>query len=478
MSNELYSYADVYSYANSIAYNNFNNRYNEYSEETRQEESFSDILTTYLKEVVGTKFQDGTKYLDVVKRLGKSIVEHITGNYEIGIGDADYFELMQDSESISNVVAYSDKDSLEAFLENPEELGKGISDGVIANGLIESPDQEKATAAFSRSGNDIKKFFSDALYNITNLNNYIATGIAKLAGMDKEKSNGLNDNLIGKTIGGFAYEFLSGALIAKRHFSDVKNSESMKNLIEQEGILHFTSPANIQKILDSGYIKPSSVLESDVTAKKSFFFAGAPTFEDLLINIPAYNVMTAVRIRPTENQMENLRYRSLNDRAVVQDGKFEFSKEQADIAYFGLMYDEEKKSIYLGEISEEQAKDYVPPKEVTDTYSFGKREGFHPIKNFSDTMKMNTYGLYAEYKHHQKLLQMEKNLREKGITSFRDVNDATLVELSDIEQAYISTKENSVDRQTLFSRIKDRLLTRSNDTKSKEESELENEQLY
>ena len=40
--------------------------------------------------------------------------------------------------------------------------------------------------------------------------------------------------------------------------------------------------------------------------------------------------------------MKELKYRALNDRAVVKDGDFEFSNEQAEIAYFGLMYDKEK----------------------------------------------------------------------------------------------------------------------------------------
>ena len=48
MDNELYSYADVFNYANGIAYENFNNRYPKYSSETRQKEGFSDILNKYL----------------------------------------------------------------------------------------------------------------------------------------------------------------------------------------------------------------------------------------------------------------------------------------------------------------------------------------------------------------------------------------------------------------------------------------------
>ena len=85
-------------------------------------------------------------------------------------------------------------------------------------------------------------------------------------------------------------------------------------------------------------------------------------------------------------------------------------------------------------------------------------------------MKMNTYGMFAEYKHHQKLLQMQSVLRENGI-DFRDVNDATLVELADIEQAYLTTKDNSVDRRTLFSSIKEKLNLQRNPRESERENE-------
>ena len=432
-------------------------------------ELFNRIITNNLTSIVEKKLPEND-YVEKIKRLAKSIVERITGDYEIGIGDADFETIAKNSETLSSIVAYSNNDELENTLEQPDELGKGIADGVVASGLIESPDKNKAVKFFSISGSDIKNFFNNALKNISHLNEHVAEAIANLTGMNREDSQGLNDNLLGKTIGGLAYEFLSGTLLAKRHFTDVRNSESMQKKIEEEGILHFSSPENVKKILDSGKVKASNILDSDLTKKKSFFFAGTPTFEDLLINIPAFNVMTAVRIKPTEAQMDNLKYRALNDRAVVQDGTFEFSPEQAEIAYFGLMYDKEKDSIYLGEITEEESKTYVPPKEVTDAYKYDGKKGYTSIKSFVEMMKMNTYGMFAEYKHHQKLLQMQSVLRENGI-DFRDVNDATLVELADIEQAYLTTKDNSVDRRTLFSSIKEKLNLQRNPKESERENE-------
>lgn len=441
MDQELYSYSEVFAYADLEAYDRFNSRYAEYPEEIRQRESFRDILTTYLRTIMNAKFPNAEQYAEKIKRLGKSIVEHVTGNYEIGIGDADYFELTQHAETISSVIAYSDDAKLAENMDMPEELGQGISDGVIATGLIESPDQAKAEEEFSHVSDRIKDFFKTAISNIPHVTYHLANAIASAAGLDKEESQGLNDNVSAKFWAGLFYDLASGTLLQKRHFTDVRNSESMKKLIREEGILHFTAPANVMSILNSGYIKQSNILDSDVTAHKSFFFAGTPTFEDLLINIPAYNVMTAIRIRPTEEQIDKLKYRALNDRAVTFDGDFEFDSDQAEIAFFGLKYDKEKDSIYIGQIRPYEAPGYVPPKEVTDNYTYKPTPWYKPIKKVREAIKMNAYGFFAEYKHHQKLLKMQATLKERGIESFRDVNDATLVELSNIQTATVSNKK-------------------------------------
>lgn len=270
--------------------------------------------------------------------------------------------------------------------------------------------------------------------------------------MDTKESKELNTNLLGKAIGGIAYEFLSGTLVKKRSFTNVTNSNSMLEKIESEGILHFSSQETAEKIMNSCIVKKSKFIKSDCTKRKSFFFAGTPTFEDLIINIPAYDVMTAVRIRPTSEQIKDLKYRAINDRAIAKDGDFRFDKNQAEVVYFGLKFDEEKKQIYLGELTKEEAKDFKVSDEVRNAYHYdGKKI------NLLEELKLNIYGLYAEYKHHQKLLQMEEILRQNGIIGFKNVNDKTLVELGDIEQAYIDTEDKSVDRRNLITLIKSKM---------------------
>ena len=349
--------------------------------------------------------------------------------------------------------------------ESVKDFADGVVDGAVASDLIPSENKkEVAKSKFQSSNEKIKTFFKNSIYNITHLNTKVANFIAHITKMDSEESQELNTNLFGKAVGGMVYEFLSGTLEKKRHFTDVTNSKSMLEKIESEGIVHFSSSEGVDKIMNSGKVKQSSFLVSDLTKNKSFFFAGAPTFEDLLINIPAYDVMTAVRIKPTPEQIKDLKYRAINDRAIVKDGDFRFNKNQAEVVYYGLKFDEEKKQIYLGELTKEEAKDFKVSDEVRNAYHYeGKKS------KLSEKVKMNIYGFYAEYKHHQKLLQMEETLRQNEITGFRNVNDRTLVELGDIEQAYIDTKDKSVERKSLITLIKSKMRRNKENDKSKED---------
>ncbi|MCI8471009.1 MAG: HD domain-containing protein [Clostridia bacterium] len=456
------TFAEIFEKVKIDNYKLYNERYQK-GEKINTKNAMLEILNNYLQNIIPEK-SNLYNTVNKIREFGKRAVEHLTGDYEIGIGDVDFDELIENAETISSMIAYSNNDELNEILEKNDINGfaDGVVDGLVASDLILSESRkEEAKENFKSASDKVRTFFINSIDNIANLNTKVANFIAHSTKMDTEESKELNTNLFGKAVGGILYEFISGTLGKKRHFTDVKNSPSILEKIEHEGILHFASPTTIDKIMESKKIKKSNFIGSDLTKKKCFFFAGVPTFEDLLINIPAYDVMTAIRIKPTEDQIEDLKYRAINDRAVVKDGDFRFNKEQVEIVHYGLKFDEEKRQIYLGELTEEEAKDFEVSKEVRDAYHYeGKKS------TLAEKAKMNIYGLYAEYKHHQKLLQMEGKLRENGIRDFRNVNDRTLVELGDIEQAYIDTKDRSVERKNLMTLIKSRL------TKNRENDKL------
>lgn len=468
--NDSYVFSNLIEYARNQNYNKYNEKYfNKNSSQCITKETITSMLNNYLQKIVEYKLPDREFLNEKIKTLSKHAIEHLTGNYNIGITEETFEEIDEKLENISNIIAYSNNAELNEILNDnrEKELSYGVVDGCIALGTINTQEdntRQKAIDNFNKIEEKIKTFFENAIYNIGKC-------IAHVSGMDKEESKELNSNILGKFVGGIGYDLLSGTLISKRHFTPVQNSQSMQKKIEEGGILHFTSPSNIEKILKSQKIKKSSFLESDLTAKKSFFFAGAPTFEDLLINIPAYDVMTAVKIMPTKEQISKLKYRVLNDRAVTNDGDFEFDNNQVQIVYYGLMYDKEKSNIYLGELTKEEASNFKVSEEVKNAYHYNAGKN-----SIMDNMKMNAYGLYAEYKHHQKLKQIGQKMKEKGINDYRNFDDATLVELADIEQAYIDTKEKSVERKNIFDKIKNRIeLQKNKDKLEKEDKENDSE---
>ena len=370
------------------------------------------IYNTYLNKILNLRLKENA--YEAARKFSKRLVEHITGNYDIGF-NSDFETINDDASTLANIVAHTDD------IESLENVGslETIVDGSVAEGLMYEDDFNKGVDLFNKQSGENRTIFVKALNNLTKAHEAITNSIAKFAGFN---NNNFNDNIIRKFVGGIAFEFVSGTLFDKRHFTNVVNSNIMLEKIHNEGIIHFTSPETAEKIIESGYIKPSKFLESDMTARKSFFFAGIPKFEDLLINIPGYHVMTAVKINPTAEQVANMKYRPINDGALAYDGKFEFNREFASITYYGLKYNKETNSLYYAEISKEEAKNYVPDKEVSDNYNYSKN-------NIMDNIKLNAYGFFAEFKHYQKLRQVLKTCKLDTMT------DEMLAEARNIEEA-------------------------------------------
>ncbi len=136
----------------------------------------------------------------------------------------------------------------------------------------------------------------------------------------------------------------------------VSNNTDMAEKISKNGILHFTSDEAAKKIMDSGYIKASGGITS-YGSKKSYFFAGVPSFEQMAINVSddLHPKICAVRVKPTLDDIDNLSYRALTDEAVSYKGNYKL-KDNAEIAYFGLKEDNGK--LLYKEISKAEYDNY------------------------------------------------------------------------------------------------------------------------
>lgn len=139
------------------------------------------------------------------------------------------------------------------------------------------------------------------------------------------------------------------------------------NKIMNEGLYHFTLEENCKKILESGYVKEFSKFAS-YGNEKSFFFAGVPSFEDMVINCDFASIsgkLTAVKIKPTFEQLASFKTRTLNDNAITYDGNCKIDDKHASIAYFVTDLDKNGKVFYT-EVDRKTYDEYVPSKAFQD----------------------------------------------------------------------------------------------------------------
>lgn len=150
-------------------------------------------------------------------------------------------------------------------------------------------------------------------------------------------------------------------------YTDVKNDIDFSNKILNEGLYHITSSESATKILESGYVKKSGVIASYGT-KKSFFFAGAPSLENVAANVNTTDsVLTAVKFKVSEDGLADLSYRKLWDQAVTYQGDYHFEPWQAEIVHLGLT--EENGNLVYKEIPYTDYSNYVSniPQSKIDT---------------------------------------------------------------------------------------------------------------
>ncbi|MDD6223578.1 MAG: hypothetical protein PUB18_01075 [bacterium] len=152
-----------------------------------------------------------------------------------------------------------------------------------------------------------------------------------------------------------------------KYFS-LNNNVDLKNKAVNDGLYHFTTPEAAQKILSSEYVKSGDFFTS-YGAKKSFFFAGVPSFEATCVNLPHFEPKrVAVKIKNFNS--EDFVYRRF-DSAVAHLGDYQFKREDAEIAYLGLVND--NGNLVYKEISADEYENFTP--DISDSKLNAARRG-------------------------------------------------------------------------------------------------------
>ena len=102
------------------------------------------------------------------------------------------------------------------------------------------------------------------------------------------------------------------ALASKMVYTDVEKVAEIKKNILENGLYHITREESADKILQSGYIRPSGSFLS-LGRKKVFFFAGIPEpdlIRENILELYRQYEWTAIKVMPNEKDLD--RYKTRN----------------------------------------------------------------------------------------------------------------------------------------------------------------------
>ncbi|MDD3453370.1 MAG: hypothetical protein PHN42_03785 [Bacilli bacterium] len=161
-----------------------------------------------------------------------------------------------------------------------------------------------------------------------------------------------------------------------------------------EGLYHITNINNIEKIMESGHLKSSGVFKS-YGQRKTFFFAGVPSIEDLCINLDFQTRLVALKINPTYDDLAQFDFRNKNDESIIYNGNLKINDKQIEVVYLCL-YKEKGNFIYR-RVNFEEYNNYKP--------NFNEFDLNNTILN---RLKGYTIGIQKEYEYFKKEILNKK----------------------------------------------------------------------
>ncbi len=207
--------------------------------------------------------------------------------------------------------------------------------------------------------------------------------------------------------------------LKKYVYQNTNNFSGLNQEIMQNGLYYFTDA--VDKIIDSGYIKPSG-LNASYGNPKTFFFNGVPevgTFATNLDVIPL--VTTALKINPSEDVINSskLKIRHLDDGAISYDGKFNLANQDVSKTYF-----------VLKKVNDELV--YKPVSQ--DIY-----------ENYKNTAEGKEIQEFLNNKKNVKVIKDNylSNLFSKDNNLLQNVNDTSGLKLGDYSYAIKSLKKST-----------------------------------
>lgn len=214
----------------------------------------------------------------------------------------------------------------------------------------------------------------------------------------------------------------TSVLVTKMIYKSVVDYHDTFNKVVNEGLYHITSKDNANSIIESGQLKPSGHVNS-LGTKKTFFFAGIPTLEELTTNA-AFELnnetLYAIKVNPSYLEMASFKTRIYNDKAIAYEGDYRLTKENSE--QVELVYDYDKnKNIIIREKTKEEYKNYEQPLEIKKELGANsklmtslKGMGVSYLKEFKSLGNVIKNGTYSLIKNTNNKEEIEKLNEERS----------------------------------------------------------------
>ncbi|MCX8074946.1 MAG: hypothetical protein N2749_05105 [Clostridia bacterium] len=166
-------------------------------------------------------------------------------------------------------------------------------------------------------------------------------------------------------------------------------NESIKKTILNEGLYHFTSEESADKILSSGYIKPTKgILNNHGFGNKVYMFPGIPDFELSKKNLPdktnplinGNTEFFAIKLNINEDELGKYKQR-LQDNAITYRGKCELPNDRVKKVSIVVDLDKDDKYILREKTEEEIINGYVPSDKLKEKLKEDKSNIFKETVN-------------------------------------------------------------------------------------------------
>lgn len=151
--------------------------------------------------------------------------------------------------------------------------------------------------------------------------------------------------LISKILGTLGLSAVNVAMAVKKKSLQLDIDEKTKEIIQKEGIYHFTTKENAEKIMESGFLKPSEGKLNNHFSKSRnggeyanfvYMFAGKPNLISFAGNLAhrfgeqTDGTFYAIRHKPDNFEMANYTKR-LSDGAITYEGRLDLENSHPEI---------------------------------------------------------------------------------------------------------------------------------------------------